>query len=102
MATAPNTKNPRRVAAGRLNQKKSKGLTPAGLEKRRQVTLAVKPWLRSTGPKTPEGKAKAAKNGMRRQKGARSIREIRRDRAELRGLLVEMVAARFAAVMRQV
>jgi len=92
-------KNPRRVAAGRLNQRKSKGLTPAGLEKRRQVALAVKPWQFSTGPRTPEGKARAALNSRGRQKGPRSIRAVKRELNELRGLLGEMQSARAAAGM---
>ena len=54
--------NPKRVAAGRLNRMKSKGLTPAGREKLRQSALQRKPWLHSTGPRTPEGKARAAQN----------------------------------------
>ena len=49
--------NPRRVAAGKRNRAKRKGLTPEGRGKLRQSALRHKPWRFSSGPKTPEGKA---------------------------------------------
>lgn len=58
--------NPRRVAAGKKNRLKWPGLTAAGRERLRQATLANKPWLQSTGPKTREGKARSAANGRLR------------------------------------
>jgi hypothetical protein len=82
--------SPRRVAAGRLNQLKCKGLTPAGRERVRQAALRDRPWQFSTGPRTTAGKAKVALNGKRRQLGLLSIREIRRNLAEYRGLLEEL------------
>ena len=82
--------NPKRVAAGRLNRMKRKGLTPEGREKLRQAAFQNKPWRFATGPRTAEGKAKVALNGKARQIDARSVREIRRDLADLRGLLREM------------
>jgi hypothetical protein len=82
--------NPRRVHAGRMNRLKRKGLTPGGREKLRQAALKTKPWRFTRGPKTPEGKAKSALNGKKRQLGPRSVREIRADLAGLRDLLREM------------
>ena len=61
--------NPRRVEAGRRNRKKWKGFTPEGLERLRQAALTNRPWEHSTGPRTPEGKARVAANGKARQKG---------------------------------
>jgi hypothetical protein len=49
-----------------------------------------KPWLRSTGPKTPEGKAKTSRNGKARQTGRYSRREID---ALLRGAKQKLDAA---------
>ena len=64
MARKPNPDaDPRRVAAGKFHYAKRKGLTPEGLERLRAAALANKPWLHSTGPRTPEGKARSAANG---------------------------------------
>ena len=89
--------NPRRVAAGKLNQLKWKGVTPAGREKLRQTAIKHQPWLHSTGPRTAKGKARVALNGCKRQKGPRSMRAIARELHDLRELLGEMEAARAAA-----
>jgi hypothetical protein len=66
--------SPARSAAGKLNRAKRKGLTPEGRERLRQAVLRTQPWRHSTGPSTPEGKAKVARNGMKRQQGSVSIR----------------------------
>ena len=79
--------NPRRVAAGRRNQLLWRGLTAEGRERLRSAALHHKPWEHSTGPQTPAGKAQAVANGKRRQKGHRSVRELRRELASLRELL---------------
>lgn len=43
-------------------------------ELRRQQALVRKPWLKSTGPRTPEGLAKSSKNG-RKEIGGKTIPE---------------------------
>jgi hypothetical protein len=58
--------DPKRVLAGRLNRLKRRGITPEGREKLRQLALVNRPWQFATGPRTPEGKARAAANGRRR------------------------------------
>src|SRR5262249_49811054 len=58
--------NPKRVAAGKRNQLKSRGLTPAGRARLRETVLAARPWAHSTGPRTPEGQARVAPNGTGR------------------------------------
>ena len=57
-----------------------------GRERLRQAALLNRPWLHSTGPRTAEGKAKVAMNGKASQKGPRSVRQIKADLGELRGL----------------
>ena len=89
------TPNPRRVAAGRENQKKWQ-LTADGRERLRQAALKNKPWRFSTGPRTPEGKAQMVLNGKKRQLGPRSVREIRAELAGLRELMREMCHSRDA------
>jgi hypothetical protein len=75
--------NPKRVAAGRENRKKRRGLTPDGRQRIRESTLANQPWQHSTGPKTMQGKARSARNGKVRQQGAMSIRELHQATAEV-------------------
>jgi hypothetical protein len=60
-----------------LNRQKRRGLSPEGRERLRQAALAGRPWTHSTGPKTAEGKTRAAANGRARQRGVHSIREVR-------------------------
>lgn len=90
--------DPNRVAAGKRNRLKRKGLTPDGRERLRQAALKHRPWRFSTGPRTQAGKAQMVLNGKKRQRGARSLREIQRDLAEVRALLHEMRAARKAVI----
>jgi hypothetical protein len=78
--------NPRRVAAGLANQKLRKPHTRDGRQRLRAAILRNQPWLRSTGPRTPEGKARAAENGRKRQKGTLSTPQLRAILAEVRSL----------------
>src|SRR5262245_5559997 len=94
MSTNRPSPNPRRVAAGRLNRRKRLGLSAEGRERLRQAALAGRPWEHATGPRKPQGKSKAARNGKGRQKGERSVRAVRRCVAELTGLVGDMVRAR--------
>jgi hypothetical protein len=78
--------NPRRVAAGRENQKRRNADTDDGRERLRAAALRNRPWLQSTGPRTPEGKARAAENGRKRQTGSISTSKLRSMLAEVRSL----------------
>jgi hypothetical protein len=86
--------NPKRVEVGRRNRAKRKGLTPEGREKLRQSALKHRPWRYATGPRTPEGKAKAALNARRRQVGDLSVRELQRQLANVNRLFDGLVAVR--------
>ena len=96
-STTDGVRNQRRVEANRRNRRKRKGLTPAGREKLRQSALKHRPWRFSTGPRTPEGKAKVALNGKKRQSGTVSVREVRTAMCDIHVLLAEMAASRLAA-----
>lgn len=91
---SPASPNPKRVAAGRRNWAKRNGLTPDGRERLRRAALANRPWSRSTGPRTAEGKAKAAANGKKRRLGLLSVREIKADLRKLRAMLRDMAESR--------
>src|SRR5438132_2591461 len=82
--------NPRRVAAGRANRAKRKGVTADGRERLRLAALKNQPWRFSTGPRTAAGKAKVAQNGKSRQQGPLSIKQIRAEVAGLGGLVRKM------------
>lgn len=90
----PHSPNPRRVAAGRLNRLKRGPLTPDGRKRLRVAALADKPWLAATGPRSPEGKARSARNGKLRQKGDLSVRDLRRSVADVTDIIAEMLRAR--------
>jgi hypothetical protein len=86
--------NPKRVAAGKRNWLKRRGLSAEGAEKLRQSAHAHQPWQYSTGPRTPAGKAQARRNGKVRQQGTRSVREVRQLLAQVQALATQMAASR--------
>jgi len=60
--------------------------TPERRQRQAEAIRAWKPWERSTGPQTPEGKARAARNAW--QGGKRLVlRELARALAEQREAL---------------
>ena len=79
----------RNTNAESLTSRKGK-FTSARIEQLRQAALARRPWEKSTGPKTVEGKARSAANGRRRQKGALSVREKRAMASETTALMNAM------------
>jgi hypothetical protein len=94
---ATHVPNPRRVAAGRLNRARRGPLTPEGRERLRQAALRNRPWEHSTGPRTLAGRAQSIINGKRRQRGPKSVREIRGDLKRVDELIRQMRQARAAA-----
>ena len=84
----------RRIAAGKLTRSRRGPLSEEGRERLRQAAFRHQPWTQATGPKTPAGKAQAARNGKKRQLGPRSVREIRADLSEIRASLKDMAEIR--------
>jgi hypothetical protein len=79
--------NPRRVAAGKINGPKRDPLCDASLARLRAAALANRPWRFATGPKTVEGRARAASNGRRRHIGPLSVRQARAEIAKVRSMI---------------
>ena len=71
-----------------------KNWSPEGLERLRASAMATRPWELTRGPTTAEGKARSARNGRARQKGVKSVRELRAELAEVFTLISHMAAAR--------
>ena len=86
--------NPKRVAAGRANRAKRGPLSPVGRERLRAAARRNQPWQFATGPRTAQGRAQAARNGKKRQRGELSVRERSRQAAEVRALIGAMRATR--------
>jgi hypothetical protein len=95
------TSNPKRVQAGRVNRMKRGPLSLETMHRMRDAINRNKPWKRSTGPRTPGGKAIAARNGKVRQINSRSIREIRADICEIM-CLIEANRKSWNAVLKSV
>lgn len=93
--------NPKRVQAGRSNRMKRGPLSLETMHRMRDAINKNKPWKRSTGPRTPAGKAIVARNGKVRQIGPRSIREIRADLSDIMCLIAVTRKSR-EAVLRTV
>jgi len=93
--------NPKRVLAGRINRMKRGALPLETMHRMRDAINRNKPWKRSTGPRTPAGKAIVARNGKVRQINSRSIREISADICDIM-CLIEANRKSWNAVLRSV
>lgn len=71
-----------------------KVFSPETIAKWRANALRNQPWKHSTGPKTPEGKARVALNGKSRQRGELSYRETFKLAKEIRQAVREIAARR--------
>lgn len=88
----PRPKRPRKTPPHR------NGWTPARREAQAARIRASKPWLKSTGPRTESGKARAARNAYKHGWRSEDIREVRRllraQREFVRALLAQTLAAK--------
>jgi len=50
--------------------------TPESRQKQREVIMKSKPWEKSTGPKTPEGKKNVAQNSLKHGMRSKEIQEL--------------------------
>lgn len=91
------SRNPKRVAAGRLNQQRRQGLTEAGRLAVQSTILVHQPWRHATGPKSAEGKAMCAKNGRLTRKGFTGVRETARALKAIRSMISMMRVSRTQA-----
>ena len=83
-------KNPARVAAG----KKRPPWSDEDRLRLRQQCLDRKPWLKSTGPRTDEGKYRAKANGYRRRPNPGSSRQIRASLGDVNEMIAQMTQFR--------
>lgn len=84
-------KNPRRVAATKIARQKRGPLNQKARAKLRKLAYGRRLWEHTTGPRTPEGKARSAQNGLLSCKGGVSIRGLNR---ELSGVVVQLQSSR--------
>jgi hypothetical protein len=87
------TPDPRRSEINRRNRQSRRGFSPEGREKVCAAIRANRPWEPSTGPRTREGKARAARNGFRGFERP-SVRRLRAEIAGVVALINQMVATR--------
>ena len=58
--------------------RKTRAWTKEQREKQAEIARARKPWLRSTGPKTEDGKDRIKMNNLKHGAFTRDMRELRR------------------------
>jgi hypothetical protein len=83
------TKSPARVAAGKRNRLLRGPTTLQGRQQLSEAAHLHRPSRHSTGPRTPEGKAKSSNNGRWRQVGRMSKRQAIRELAPGRALIAK-------------
>lgn len=86
------TPDPRRSEINRRNRQKWR-MTPEGRARVRAAILLHRPWEHSTGPRTPEGKARSARNGRAGREGP-SVRETQAELAGILSVMNQMAATR--------
>jgi hypothetical protein len=79
-------KNPRRVEAGKINGSKRRPWNDEDRQRLRAQCLERRPWERSTGPRTLEGKLRARVNGYHHIPDPNSRRQVRVSLNDVGGL----------------
>jgi hypothetical protein len=65
-------------------KKYRRNLSPEFIEAARQRILATKPWEKSTGPRTEEGKLKSSQNAFKHGRRSRTMIEVNRVIADVK------------------
>ncbi|NWF61917.1 hypothetical protein CEN49_22850 [Fischerella thermalis CCMEE 5273] len=65
-------------------KKYRRNLSPEFIEAARQRILATKPWEKSTGPRTVQGKAKSSQNNFKHGRRSRAMIEVNRIISEVK------------------
>jgi hypothetical protein len=94
------TFDPRRSEINRRNRQHWRGMSPEGKARVRAAVLLHRPFERSTGPRTPEGKARSARNGRVGREGP-SVRELRAELAGILTLMNQMAVTRRSLLGRE-
>jgi len=93
MSSVSPRSNPRRVAAGRLNRSKRGPLTEEVRQRLGAAALRRQPGRRATGPRTLQGKTRSANKGRSRQAGPKSLRQVRREWANVWSVVLAIAEA---------
>jgi hypothetical protein len=76
-----------------IDRPRRREISPERLERLRAAALARRPWERSTGPRTPEGKRRSARNSSLGRVGP-SVSRLRAELADVFNLIARMTATR--------
>jgi hypothetical protein len=71
-------------------------LSESGRQRLREAAIKNRPWRHSTGPRTPEGKERAAANGYRHRADPGSLRQLRVGMIDIHGMIEQMAGLRQA------
>lgn len=88
------TKNPNRVAAGRLNRSLRSPLNELSRQKLKAAALANKPWKHATGPRTEAGKKRVSGNARKPECCPENDRPADQTLVNARALLEQTTALR--------
>jgi hypothetical protein len=69
---------------GKKVKKYRRNLSPEFIEAARQRIVANKPWEKSTGPRTEEGKLKSSQNAFKHGRRSRTMIEVNRVIADVK------------------
>jgi hypothetical protein len=102
LMAAGQPKNPRRVAAGRVNGSKRRAWTTEDRQRLSRQCMERKPWLASTGPRTTEGKWRSAQNGRRHLPDPDSLRQFWLGLSDVYEMMYRMACLRMNIVIDDV
>lgn len=90
-----------RQRAGQKNWQKRRPWSAEDRQRQRQNCLRSQPWRYATGPRTPEGKEQARRNGYRHLPNPQSLRQLRRGVREETDAMISVMAELRAVFARK-